>query len=221
MARPSLATLPALLLLLLVGVGDAAKPPTRPAPSEPPLQFELDVNGKTHSIQAQRPLEIEVGGQKVRLQLKPLPYRVFDHQKIRFQYPAFFGWEVDDSDSDVTIYTLDGNDTVLILMRYGELQDVGEIKESLVGTMVAQYGGKQRARQSAASINLAGKKIEGVRLDIRVVGEKLRQDIFVFEGPNGVVGLIVQDSPTDRGETTEETKQAVQMLEKTFELLPK
>jgi len=207
-----------LTAILLMGAASVSVAQGKAADAPPPLVMELEVDGKSVPVEPNRTFEVEINGRKVPVRLKVLPHRVFDREGVRFQYPADHGWEVDRGESAVTIYTLDGNNTVIMLMKYNVPIEEGKARQRMADGLLAQYG--KNAKQSPLTLKLGEITATGTRVDAKIVGESMRQDIYSFKHRDSTWLLMIQDTPND-GEPSAETRAVVEMLQKTFELKPK
>jgi hypothetical protein len=201
-------------LMILPTLARADDPKSNDAPSS---KFELEVNGKTQTVEVDKPFDVTIAGQAVHMKLHELPFKIFDKAGIKFQYPSSFGWEMSDANPGVTIYTLSGNDNKFIISYYPKLMDDKTIAASTIGAMLKAYGAGN-VQKSPVSVTLGKTKLDGQRLDVNLAGHRIVQDIYTFKTAGGTVGMIIQDSPKEDGEQSEEAKSTMEMVSKTFEV---
>jgi hypothetical protein len=193
----------------------------KPAPmAAPPLEIQVEVNGKSMTAQTGVPFEVEVAGQKVQMRVTTLPYRIFNYRGIKFRYPANHAWEVDNSDASYITWTLDGNSNVLTITRYAVEVGLDDVTKTLVNELTQQYGGRDNVRVSPVSMQLGPMSVKGQRLDVTLINQHLRQDIYAFKAAGATFSMVIQDMP-ENDKTTAETQETVELLEKTFEITEK
>jgi len=180
--------------------------------AEPHQLFLLEIGERTVPVVLGRPFEVEIDGKTVTMKLHVRPYRVFEAAGVRFRYPRHFTFEYE-KDAGVTQWTFEGPNTVLTLAAG---QDPAEWLRATEQALLERYGSPRR---SDVELVLAKRRLKGSRLDIRLAGESIRQDLYAFRTDRGTCLLIIQDSLTDQGAPTADTKAAVTLLQQTFEIL--
>lgn len=191
---------------------DAAHDPT----VEPVMEMTLTIGQAEHAISFDQPLDVIIDGRPVTMTLRAKPDRLFRVGSIRFRYPMTHGFEADTSTPGIRIFTLDGNSNVIMLQEYGHLMPAQQLLAFMTNAMTAQYG--NAARVSPTSIELGEHTLKGNRLDVTLAGERLVQDLFPIKTPEGGYVLMIQDSPQDDGQLTQETQEAIKLLKRTFAL---
>ncbi len=166
------------ILLVAVAVANAAEPPTR---------LVLEIDGTTIEVDAGQRFDVLVDGKKRLARIGELPTRRFDEAGIRFEYARHFSWEHDPPD----MWTLDGNNAVLILTR-GQPGDDSTAEDLLDGI------GKRRGKRSAAyrmiALDTRQGRIEGLESTVEVSGIHIRNEAYVLEHGDVFALLILQDS---------------------------
>jgi hypothetical protein len=66
-------------------------------------------------------------------------------------------------------------------------------------------------------MRLGEMQIQGQRLDVNLISQHLRQDLYTFKAGGATFSLVIQDMPED-DKPTAETREAVELLEKSFEV---
>lgn len=193
---------------LLVGLGWSQP--------EPPLRYQLTVDGKSHTLLLDRPLELNIGGRPVKLKLQAANYREFAIAGVRFHYPCQMSYEVDKSTPGLTIYTLDGNDAVIMLMCPGQILGKDELLKETVANLKAEYG-KGKVVEEPLELKLNGSLLRGSRLRIQLLGQSLIQDCLGFRHQGRSYLLILQDSPRG-GKPSPEGANVVKLLQRSFRL---
>lgn len=185
---------------------------------EPPLEFTLEIDGRQIAapIHLDKPFKADVGGKKISMKLAVKPYRTFRFAGVSFNFPQYYTFEADADDSDFVMWTFSGNDNSLMLFKYKKGDDAANLKAA-VDSANTHYG-KQRVKQTDCTLNLDGRPMEGKRLDIKLADVPIRQELYSFSSERASFVLIVQDTPEDGKKSTDETVEAIKMLEETFQI---
>ncbi len=156
--------------------------------AEPPARLSVEIGGSTVEIDAGQRFDIVVDGKTQSARITELPTRRFDAAGIRFDYPRHFAWESDPPD----MWTLDGNNAVLILMR-GERGDESAL-EDLLDSMAENLGSKRSAPYRKVFLDTRQGRIEGLESTVDVTGFDIRNEAYVLERGDVYALLILQDS---------------------------
>lgn len=184
--------------------------------AEPPQEFYLEIGDQQIPIAPGQPFKLPGSGETtITLRLKP--YRTFRLGGVEFQYPREFVFEADIEDPTSAHWTLSGKDTTLIIFRAPPELDPQGFLEELQLTMTEQYG-EPNVRTSNTSIKLKNQTLRGTRLDVRIAGSRLYQDLYALQGRDFTYALILQQSPDDLGRPTAESQQALRRFRETFRL---
>lgn len=183
---------------------------------EPPVIYHLEVDGKRIPVDLDRPVELETKTPRTKVTLRAEAHRVFNLGGVRFHYPRDMGFEADFSEPQVRLWTLDGNNAVLMVQRLLGEGSHEAVRKRLVNELVQQYGAGSVTR-SASTMVLQKKSLSGMTLKVNVAGSMLSQAVYSFQAGKDSMVLILQDSLTDDGKPTDEYLRIVKMLEATFE----
>ena len=186
---------------------------TQAADEEPPLRFTLRLDGKDVPVHLDQPFHLDVNGRAIEGRLMVAPTRRLSAAGVAFEYPRHMSFEVDREEPGVTIWTLDGNNSVVMLMELAAQVEL----DDLIEMFAAPHGGRD-VRREPAQITLDGRALAGARLVLSMAGSQLRQDVFVLPSNQGTLALIVQDTPAGDGRTSPETADVVALLERTLRL---
>ncbi len=180
---------------------------------EPPQLLVLQVEGREIAVQLDKPFAAVIGGNEVKMMLTARPHRLFEAGGVRFKYPRRFTFEYE-KDEDVTTWVFEGPSTTLMLMRFEK-----EDPKALLKRMADEFGQiGPNTKRSDTKLAVGERVFAGRRLDLRVAGVQLRQDLFAFDAGGATYLLMVQDSLTDDGKQTAETRAVLELLGKTLEL---
>ena len=180
------------------------------------MLFSLDVEGRSVEVELDTPVELDLGEGKVEVTLRVRPYRVFDFAGVRFHYPRHLGFEADLSSPPTSIWTLDGNNVVIMVQRYEGLDDSDLILETLIESMIEQYGAENVDRKES-SMRLGDERLDGTSMRVTVAGTRIDQSLYAFPSGGSSIALMLQDSLTDDDKPTAEAQDAFEMMRETFE----
>lgn len=166
----------------------AAAPEAQQA--EPPLEFTIEVDGQSVDARAEEPAKVRVNGRDVTATVKVKPTKLLQTPEFSFRYPRQHAFAYE-SDESTTTWTLDGNDSVVILTRYAAKIPPADLAPALIKEIGGQLG---EVKQSPASIELFGKKVDGTRLAATLAGQKIVQAIYTFDVAGVSYSLVLQDS---------------------------
>jgi hypothetical protein len=185
------------------------RPPAKPgsAPndkSEPAAQYLLQVNGVKLPMTLGPEVASKVAGQQIRFKLSRQPFRQFDKSGVKFQYPASYVFEADDSEPGLLVWTLTGGNSVVILQRFPK-EPLPKLSADFNAEMVKQFGARNVVT-TPYTMYLKGRKLAGRRLSIGLVGQKFTQDIFAFSTAKNSFILVIQDVPENGKTSVESTR---------------
>ena len=208
--------LPAVLaaLLLFAFVSDLA---ARPAGTEPPIDYQLEIDGKAHPMTVGEVLTVEIAGKPVKLRLSAATTRLFDNVGgVSFRYPANFAFAFDGEDPDVLQWSMDGDDCVIQIMAFeNNPLPAKAIRDMVAAGVQAQFDGAT-VEKSKGSLQLGDRKHETVSLRVGLGGVKIGQDIAAFTVGERTFVFVLQDSLTEDNRMTEETAAVRKLLAETF-----
>jgi hypothetical protein len=183
---------------------------------EPPRVYRLKVNGKSYPIYLDKNSELLVNGQRWQVKLEADPDRLFEYKGVSFRYPASMNYEKDSSTPGVTIFSLDGNNSVIMLMAPSSLVRSPSFFKDTVTAIKIGYG-LGKVSESPYQVKLGAHTLKGVRLQARLVGEVVVQDLLRFTHRGSEYILVLQDSPQGK-QPSRESIEVLKMLQKSFQL---
>jgi tetratricopeptide (TPR) repeat protein len=206
----------AAVITLAVGGGSVAAAAQAPQDyTEPPLELTLTAKGRSYAVELGKPFEFETPAGPQSWLLRARPDRRFAYGGVEFRYPDGYSFEADAESPDVTIWTLDGNDAVIMFYRFRGRTDVEELRGRFIANMTEQHG-PSNVKESESSIRLDGKDIVGRRLELSIATSRLIQDIYAFGSEGSVCLLVLQGTLGDDGQTSREFAETKELLQKTF-----
>lgn len=187
---------------------------------EPALELVLEIDGRTREVALDKPFDVRVGDRTVRMKLTARSYRTFRAAGVEFRYPRGHGFGVDASNPNVTTWTLDGNDNVIIVFKSALLVDADTLRNQIRDEVGQQWGAaKAKIRSTETSIRLLGRKVKGTRLIVQIGPVTLHQEFFGLRTANSTVVIVIQEG-LDGDKPTNESIRARKMLSASLRLLP-
>ena len=209
-----------------LGLAQAEKPVQATTPvsnefTEPPLELVLHVEGQTHDVRLDQPLKIKVKEHDLNVMVSAKPYRTFRAAGLEFRYPRHFAFQVERSAPNVTIWSLDGNDTVVMVLKSRAPMNPNEWRDSLIEATRSQFDPKD-TRVSETALNLGGRAVSGRCLEFRVASTVIRQEYFALSRAEAPVLLSIQHPVEEDQESGSEVeyRQTKELLEASFRLMP-
>ena len=179
---------------------------------EPEVAYTLHINGKSVRIEAGKEVEMKGEFKDLKIELVRDKSKKFDFGGVEFEYPVHmaFAAELDD---DLKIWTLDGNEMILMYYQFPNQKMSGqEFAESIA----TQYG--KDATIVPTKIKLNGVEYQCSRLNITLAGVKLHQTVFSLPSEKGSRLFMIQDNEREEGENEEESVEIMKLLESTFKV---
>lgn len=212
------ATLFSAIALLLTPLPLAALfPGDEPESSAPAELFTLQYSGKSLDVTLGEPFVVEIDGRKVDMRLTAKGYRILEIGGVSFQYPRDFKFS-EEKEKLVRIATLEGTDSIIALHIY-ELGDASEIISSIAESLSKEWKkNKAEVKQSDRVHKLGTHTLKGKRLEIKTLGQTIRQEYVGLNAPSGVVLLMLQNSVPDQKKSSPRFDDALRMLKESFEI---
>lgn len=190
-----------LTVLAVATVAGAAEPPTR---------LILEIDGTSVEVEAGQRFDLLIDDKKRSARISELPTRRFDAAGIRFEYSRHFSWEHDSPD----IWTLDGNNAVLILTR-GQSGDDSTAEDVLDG--MTKSRGKHSSTYRKIALDTRQGHIEGLEGTVEMSGIDIRNEAYVLERGDVFALLILQDSSDGNAADAAEFQSLRKLLATTLE----
>ncbi len=194
-----------ILLISLCGLVNAADH------DEPALGYTLRIGDKQVRIEPGQEIVAMGNFQDPKIALVPDKFRQFTYAGMAFKYPANFAFEADFETEGVKIWSLDGNDFVIMLHQF---QEPSMTPQALAEEMVNTYGPESKSEPISYRFN--GAEYKGTRVHFTVFGTKLFQDILGIPTPEGSRLLLLQDLPAEEKVSEEERKLVLKLLDESL-----
>lgn len=155
--------------------------------AEPSTRMTLEIDGTTVDVVAGQRFDVLVDGKQRPARITQLPTLQFDEAGIRFHYPRHMSWEHDPPD----LWTLDGNNAVLILTR-GHPGDDSSAEDVLDG--MADNLGKRSGAYRKIVLDTRQGHIDGLEAVVEVGTVHIRIEAYALKNDDRSALLILQDS---------------------------
>jgi len=183
---------------------------SRAQTSEPEQVFQLFINDTAYKISPNKELEVDLKGLS-KIRLAPLANKNFNSAGVQFSYASQMAFEFEfDEESELNLWTLDGSNVVVMLFAYNSTT---LSHKELAQGMSSSY---EQAETYPDELKIAGSKLKGTKITVRLVGNLLVQRVFSVPSKTGSRILIVQDTLNDDGAHSEEYKQTIKTLDASF-----
>ena len=194
--------LPILLLLIVTCL--------RAEDKEPPVLYTLQIGDKKVRLGENKPAKVEGSFANPEVKLIPDNERHFTYGGLSFKYPKYFAFEADFTTEGLKIWTLDGNDFVIIVQSYEEKMTGADV----VKEMVQMYGANTKKKEITYKFNK--QNLKGTRLVVKFAQITLYQDVLEVPTKKGSRILILQDLPLEEKISDKESKNVLSLLSETF-----
>lgn len=184
---------------------------------DPPLSLFFEAEGKRVPIELDKAFTLSALGPAKAATLRLEPNREFPYGGIRFKFPREYSFEADLADPNVKIWTLSGNDCVLMVHRYANQPDTEALQTSVVDEMLKAYKGAKK-KTSPVQIELGGTTYKGTRIEVELASTRILQDLYGIRAGKDVVMLIVQDTPKEAGNASRERLATEKLLRESFKI---
>lgn len=181
---------------------------------EPPLEFVVNVGNKSVTINEGETAQLDGAFTNPKISITPQPHRVFPYQGITFRYPRSFTFEANLTDPDAKNWTLSGNDLTIMYFVLNTRLTTGDFGNN----MIDQFGRKNcKVTDANGKITLGEQTLSGTTIQVNVATHKMVLDIYRVPSRGAVTKLLVfQDSLNDRGNRSNEGKQALKEIQSSF-----
>lgn len=174
---------------------------------EPPIIYTLQVGDEKIRTTANNEVKLQGVFENPTMKIVPDEQRLFNYAGISFQYPKYFSFEADFTEEGVKIWSLDGNDNVIMVQHFPDQEiSLNELVQSTLDIV-----GRQTKTQKV-NYTFNNHKLEGTRLLINIAGITIYQDVCKLPSKGGARFLIIQDMPASEKVSDKEVKQLKKLL---------
>lgn len=201
------------IILLLITFPLASVVAKESSGKEPVQKFILEINNTAHEISINSNHEINISGKPHKIRIELSPTRNFDKAGLNFEFESKRHFSYEALSAVVDHWSLDGNNTVIIIQNYKL-----KVKNSEILDLFKDQYKKMKAKTKWVKTKLSygEKSIQGERLLIHMGDIKLEQQIFFFKKDGETRVLILQDAPQEGGENTQEFVNMRKLVQKSL-----
>jgi len=181
--------------------------------SEPVQKFVLQIDDVSHEVLIGTDQQIVIGGKPHQIHVEVSPTRRFEKVGLGFDFDARRHFAYEAISPVVDHWSLDGNDTTIIVQNY----KVKVANSEIIDSFEEQYQKmKANTNWSKTRLNYGAEAISGERLLIRVGEVKLEQQIYFFNNNTETRVVILQDALNDDDSNTKEFKEMRALFQKSL-----
>jgi hypothetical protein len=203
--------LPAFFLIVILPVtGLEAKESSE---KEPTQKFILKIDNTSHEVSINTNHKIVVSGKPHKVRIEVSPTRNFNKAGLNFDFDSKRHFSYEELSPVVDHWSLDGNNTVIIIQNYKVKVENSEILDSFKEEYRKM---KAKTKSTKTKLNYDGKNVSGQRLLINMGDIKLEQQIFFFNKKGETRVMILQDAPNEDNSNTKEFVTMRKLVQKTL-----
>lgn len=179
---------------------------------EPPVQYEVLLNGKVYPITEAIPKRISGTFNNPEIRVHTLPYRHFENEVLVFDYPIYFNFDFEKEGSAYSNWTFTGKSVTVMQFLMGAEVPL----KDFVTQMLHKFG------EANCTVNydkeVIGKiELETANLMVRIVGQPLNIKFYARSTQRQTYFLAIQDALNDDESTTTEYNQFLILLKRTLQ----
>lgn len=198
------------LLIILPTTGLEAKENSK---KEPTQKFILKIDNTSHEVSMNADHKIVVSGKPHKVRIEISPTRNFNKAGLSFNFDSKRHFSYEELSPVVDHWSLDGNNTVIIIQNYKVKVENSEILDSFKEEYRKM---KAKTKSTKTKLNYDGKGVTGQRLLINMGDIKLEQQIFFFNKKGETRVMILQDAPDEDNSNTKEFVKMRALVQKTL-----
>ncbi len=181
---------------------------------EPKSTFEINISGRQYIIAEGEVLNLDTTLTKASIKVKVSDNKKFKSSSLSFEYPKYLAFDFSSSEG-LKNWTFTGNNIVIILFEFEENVPLGDITEEMINKF-----GKANCSSEDFQKELGSRKLDGKRLNVTIAGSPLVIDMYDLKVPgNNKWVLYFQNSVSDDGNYSEESKHIFRLLDSTLKVM--
>ncbi len=192
----------AFLFLTSIGFGQEVN-----VGSEPKATFILQIGDQQYFLSQGEEMTLDPIDKAAKVSIRLGDSKRLETGAMAFDYPNGYGFEFEESEGYKN-WTLDGNNFVIMLFQFDAKTEL----DDFLDLMISQFG-KKNTSTSATSMTLGNRKLEGKRLDVSLVGQRISLDFLEIVQPDGKTRfLALQDTKNEDGSDSAESRDTIKMI---------
>lgn len=182
---------------------------------EPSQTAYLTIDGNEHELVVGEETRILINEKDHAVKITLDPYRLFQAAGLKFKYPSKMCFTVDDSSPNLTIWSLDGDSSVIMVHLYEV-----DIEEKIILQSIKNQYLQMNATIDVKDVELKGKNtvLKGKGLEVELGNIFLYQELYMIKNRKTTVALIFQDTLDDRGKNTGEYTNLIKSVSASLEI---
>jgi len=206
------------LLMTLAGLAAGYTLPYATSLQGPSLHFEVTIDGTSHRVAEGKKTTIKIGDAEHQLSVAVAPLRHFAAAGLEFDFPRTAIFEHEPEDEGTESWSIDTSNLTFMITSFSEGSPKMMAKVMLDATIDAL---ESEADTKPRSMKLGGKTYKGVGATVTVADNDLDITMLGMQVGDKTVVLTIQDMLTDDGKIAPDSKAAMAVIAKTFELTNK
>ena len=198
------------LIVILPVMGLEAK---ESSGKEPTQKFILKIDNTSHEVSINTNHNIVVSGKPHKVRIEVSPTRKFNKAGLSFDFDSKRHFSYEELSPEVDHWSLDGNDTVIIMQHYKVKVENSDIIDSFKDEYKKM---KAKLKSAKTRLNYGGNRVTGQRFLINMGDIKLEQQIFFFNRKGETRVMILQDAPDEGKGNTKEFIDMRKLVEKSL-----
>lgn len=180
---------------------------------EPTQKFILTIDNTSHEVSINTDHKIVVSGKPHKVRIEVSPTRKFNKAGLNFDFDSKRHFSYEELSPEVDHWSLDGNNTVIIIQNYKVKVENSEILDSFKEEYRKM---KAKTKSTKTRLNYDGKSVTGQRLLINMGDIKLEQQVFFFNKKGETRVMILQDAPNEDNSNTKEFVEMRKLVQKSL-----
>ncbi len=182
---------------------------------EPPLYFELKIDGKTFKGKVGEAIELKGTFKNAKATVTTSKSRKFNYAGISFSYPEKMVWQTELADASSKSWVMAGASCSINVF---DVEGTDYSAEDYAKVLIEDFDTDDFDEEDF-EIELGGKKYKGIRLIFEFDGESYVYDIIKLPNKDERSRLILlEEVAPDRDPDNVEAKQVLKLFQKTFKV---
>ena len=182
---------------------------------EPPIFFDLNINGKSYKGKVGESVKLSGTFKDANATIKLSKFRTFDYAGVSFSYPEKLVWKTDLTDPTSKGWTMTG---VTGSINVFDVEGADYTAAAYSKVLIDDFDTDDFDEEDL-TIELGGKKYEGIRLIFEFGEEKFVYDIVQLPSRKDRSRLLLlEEVAPDLKPDNEEGKQILELLKKSFKI---
>ena len=197
-------------LIFIPAIGMAANESSE---KEPIQKFILKIDDVAYEVPINSNQNIVVSGKPHKVRIELSPTRKFNKAGLSFDFDSKRHFSYEALSPVVDHWSLDGNNSVIIIQNYKVKLDNSEIIDSFKDQYKKM---KAKTKWAKTKLKYGDKSVKGERLLINMGDIKLEQQIFFFNKKGETRVMILQDAPEEGNRNTREFVKMRELVQRTL-----